>query len=96
MLSKLILSVDRRHSLEVATKVVELALSNRDLVVGLDICGDPEKGDTREFVELFKRAKLEGLKVTVHLGEVRPERVLVFCVFLNSCRVTEPQLVLCE
>lgn len=70
MLSKLILSVDRRHSLEVATKVVELALSNRDLVVGLDICGDPEKGDTREFVELFKRAKLEGLKVTVHLGEL--------------------------
>jgi adenosine deaminase len=42
MHTRLILSVDRRNSLEQAMEVVHLALKLRDRgVVGLDLCGDP-------------------------------------------------------
>ncbi|KAI5476610.1 hypothetical protein MNV49_007447 [Pseudohyphozyma bogoriensis] len=70
MMVKLLLSVDRRHSVETADQVVDLAIGNRDLVVGIDVCGDPTKGDARELVGTFRRAKEAGLKVTVHLGEI--------------------------
>lgn len=70
MKAKLLLSVDRRHSVEMAEKVVDLALRNRDLVVGVDVCGDPTKGDARGFMDAFARAREGGLGVTVHLGEV--------------------------
>jgi len=42
METNLILSVDRRDSLETATETVDLALRYRDKgVVGVDLCGDP-------------------------------------------------------
>ena len=77
MMAKLLLSVDRRHDVEVAAKVVRLALENRDLVVGIDVCGDPTKGDVGEFVPAFRRARGGGLKVTVHLGEVSHRHQLI-------------------
>ena len=70
MLAKLLLSVDRRHSAEMAERVVELALGNRDLVVGIDLCGDPTRGDAALFVPAFAKASEAGLRITVHLGEV--------------------------
>lgn len=70
MKSKLILSIDRRHTTETAEAVVELAIRHRGVVVGVDLCGDPTKGDARAFRGTFARAKAHGLKVTVHLGEV--------------------------
>ncbi|ORY57105.1 hypothetical protein BCR35DRAFT_309692 [Leucosporidium creatinivorum] len=70
MLAKLILSIDRRHTKEVAEEVVDLAVEHRGWVVGVDLCGDPTEGDSREFVGAFGRAKREGLGVTVHLGEL--------------------------
>lgn len=69
MLAKLLLAVDRRHSVEVAEEVVRIAMA-REEVVGIDVCGDPTKGDAKVLVPAFARAKKAGLKVTVHLGEV--------------------------
>jgi adenosine deaminase len=70
MLAKLILAVDRTHSVEVAEKVVDLAIRHQGLVVGVDLCGDPTKGDSKLLQRPFERARSAGLKITVHLGEV--------------------------
>lgn len=70
MTTKLILSVDRRNSEQEAIDVVNLALKYRsEGVVGIDLCGDPAKGDVSIFRGAFKRAKDEGLKITLHFAE---------------------------
>ncbi|KAL1628087.1 hypothetical protein SLS56_006017 [Neofusicoccum ribis] len=70
MRSSLILSVDRRNTLIEAEEVVSLALSLQSKgVVGVDLCGDPAKGDVRVFSGVFARAKAAGMKVTVHFAE---------------------------
>lgn len=70
MRTSLILSVDRRNTLIEAEQVVSLALSLRHRgVVGIDLCGDPAKGDVRIFSGAFARAKAVGMKVTVHFAE---------------------------
>lgn len=68
----LILSIDRRGTVADAEDTVDLALQFKDQgVVGVDLCGDPTRGDVRDFRPAFVRAKREGLKITVHFGEVR-------------------------
>jgi adenosine deaminase len=64
----LILSVDRRNTPAEAEEVVDLALEH-DSVVGVDLCGDPAKGDVRTFTHVFARAKAAGLKITLHFAE---------------------------
>lgn len=76
MLAKLILSIDRRHDVKVAESIVDLALKNKDLVVGIDLCGDPTKGDSSRLKTAFRKAKEGGLKITVHLGEVNRTSLL--------------------
>ena len=70
MPTRLILSVDRRNTIEEALEVVDLALElhNRD-VVGVDLCGDPSKGDVLNFAPAFVKAKEAGLKITLHFAE---------------------------
>lgn len=62
--TRLILSIDRRNSVEEAQEVVELAISFRDRgVVGIDLCGDPTKGYViLEFLMLASRS-LENLNL---------------------------------
>ncbi|KAH7049376.1 hypothetical protein B0J12DRAFT_665030 [Macrophomina phaseolina] len=70
MRTSLILSVDRRNTLVEAEQVVDLALSLQSKgVVGIDLCGDPVKGDVRIFSGAFSRAKAAGMKITVHFAE---------------------------
>jgi adenosine deaminase len=67
----LILSIDRRNSAAEAEDVVDLALKYQSAgVVGIDLCGDPSKGDVRIFTPTFVRAKAAGLKITLHFAEV--------------------------
>ena len=71
MTTSLILSIDRRNSPGEAMQVVELAMRYRSRgVVGVDLCGDPSKGDVSTFREAFHRAKLHGLKITLHFAEI--------------------------
>ncbi|TRX87999.1 hypothetical protein FHL15_011101 [Xylaria flabelliformis] len=68
---RLILSIaDRRNTLVEANEVVALALRFRDSgVVGLDLCGDPTKGDVSLFTPAFEAAREAGIKITVHFAE---------------------------
>jgi adenosine deaminase len=66
----LILSVDRRNTIAQAEEVVDLCIKYKSAgVVGIDLCGDPAKGDVRIFANAFARAKAAGLKMTLHFAE---------------------------
>ncbi|KAI0142841.1 hypothetical protein GGR57DRAFT_376217 [Xylariaceae sp. FL1272] len=67
---KLILSIDRRNNAEEAHEVLALAqqFKNRG-VVGVDLCGDPTKGDVSTFRSAFQAAKRAGMGITVHFAE---------------------------
>ncbi|KAF2154285.1 Metallo-dependent hydrolase, partial [Myriangium duriaei CBS 260.36] len=68
--TKLILTVDRRSSATDAEAVVDLAIKYREQgVVGVDLAGDPERGDVTIFAPAFARAKKASLGLTVHFGE---------------------------
>ncbi|KAL7772896.1 hypothetical protein CFE70_002859 [Pyrenophora teres f. teres 0-1] len=69
----LILSIDRRNSIAEADEVVDLAVRFKSAgVVGVDLCGDPARGDIRIFQDSFVRAKAEGLNITLHFAESEP------------------------
>ena len=71
MPTHLTLSIDRRNSPEEAMEVIDLAIQHRSRgVVGVDLCGDPSKGDVSIFKEAFRKAKLHGLKITLHFAEI--------------------------
>lgn len=66
----LILSIDRRNTAEQAMEVIDLAIRYRTRgIVGVDLCGDPSKGDVSTFREAFVKAKQHGLKITLHFAE---------------------------
>ncbi|KAJ3174917.1 hypothetical protein HDU87_006583 [Geranomyces variabilis] len=68
--TRLILTIDRRHSPEVAMQIVDLAIRFRDQgVVGVDLAGDPYAADF-DCKHALLKAKAAGLKVTIHLGEI--------------------------
>jgi adenosine deaminase len=67
----LILSVDRRNTVVEAEEVVDLAIKYQSSgVVGIDLCGDPAKGDVRIYANAFARAKAAGLRMTLHFAEI--------------------------
>jgi hypothetical protein len=66
----LLLSIDRRNTVVEAEDVVDVAIKYQSAgVVGVDLCGDPAKGDIRIFAGSFARAKAAGLKITLHFAE---------------------------
>lgn len=78
MRTRLILSVDRRHTPAQADETVRLAAQFRDQgVVGVDLCGDPAARchgvDGQDNISIFRgafaEAKRLGLGLTIHFGE---------------------------
>lgn len=73
---RLLLSVDRSKSKEEAMEVARLALELqaedewKPYVLGMDFSGNPTKGSFEDFRPAFELARRNGLKVTVHCGEV--------------------------
>jgi adenosine deaminase len=68
--TKLILQIDRRGSLDMASRITDIAIAHRDAgVVGLDLAGYEVGYPARRFADVFQRAKREGLGITVHAGE---------------------------
>ncbi|KAF8581065.1 Metallo-dependent hydrolase, partial [Ramaria rubella] len=68
----LIVSIDRRMSLQDVQECVDVAISLRNRgrrVSGIDLCGDPMAGNMSTFLPEFTRAKLAGLKITLHIAE---------------------------
>ncbi|MCJ1248366.1 hypothetical protein MMC30_005583 [Trapelia coarctata] len=71
MPTRLILSVDRSNTAAEAMEVVDLAIKYKSRgVVGVDLCGNPLKGDVSVYREAFTKAKQHGLKLTLHFAEV--------------------------
>ncbi|KAL1877399.1 hypothetical protein Daus18300_002383 [Diaporthe australafricana] len=69
--TRLILSVDRRNTPAEAAEVVSLARRFMgDGVVGVDLCGDPQRGGIEALQPAFEAARATpGLGVTLHFGE---------------------------
>ncbi|KAJ7841498.1 Metallo-dependent hydrolase [Mycena olivaceomarginata] len=68
----LIVSLDRRMSVDVVRECVEIAIelkSEGRRVVGVDLCGDPQAGDMGIFADYFFQAKQAGLGITLHIAE---------------------------
>ncbi|CAF9931296.1 MAG: hypothetical protein ALECFALPRED_004972 [Alectoria fallacina] len=87
MTTYLILSIDRRNIPEEAMEVVDLAIQYQSRgIVGVDLCGDPSKGDISTFKEAFHKAKLYGLKITLHFAEVPASSSLLELKTLLSFR----------
>ncbi|GKZ34069.1 hypothetical protein AbraIFM66950_004207 [Aspergillus brasiliensis] len=68
----LILALDRgHHTTAEALEIVDLALAHRARgIVGIDVCGNPTKGDVSVLRQAFAKAKANGLGVTVHFAEM--------------------------
>ncbi|KAK2744929.1 hypothetical protein FQN57_004058 [Myotisia sp. PD_48] len=68
----LILSVDRTKSSSDAEAAVELAIEFKHRgVVGVELGGNPSRGDVSIFRNAFTKAKQNGLGVTLHFAEIK-------------------------
>jgi adenosine deaminase len=68
--TRLILSVDRRNTIEQANEVIELAKAYQFRgVVAVDLCGDPAKIPIGHLAAAFREARKAGLKITLHFAE---------------------------
>ncbi|XP_030376277.1 adenosine deaminase-like protein [Scaptodrosophila lebanonensis] len=71
---KLLLSINRAEPVAVADETVTLALeffkSEPDIVVGMDLSGNPNKGEFKAFTSALHRAGEGGLRLTLHCAEV--------------------------
>lgn len=68
-----IASLDRRMSKEDMEEIVDIAIKLKEEglgLVGVDLCGDPMKGDVEEWRDVFEKARMSGLGVTLHIAEV--------------------------
>ncbi|XP_072258396.1 N6-Methyl-AMP deaminase isoform X1 [Pyxicephalus adspersus] len=75
---RFLLAIDRRGGPTVAKETVKLAEeyfhSTNDLVLGLDLSGDPTVGHGKDFMEALTEAKNSGLKLALHLSEVPTQK----------------------
>ncbi|MBN1200876.1 MAG: adenosine deaminase [Anaerolineae bacterium] len=67
---KLIVSVNRHESVQIAEQVLNAALTRSDnQIVAMDLAGLEVGHSAQPFCKLFKRAREAGLHLTVHAGE---------------------------
>lgn len=70
VITRLIASVNRHESLELAEKVIQLAIDRKDAgVIGLDLAGSEANFPAAPFIGLFKEACESGMQTTIHAGE---------------------------
>jgi len=68
--TRLIVSLNRHESINVAAQVSYLALERKkEGIVGLDLAGDEYGYSADPFIELFDHARQNGLHLTIHAGE---------------------------
>ena len=83
----LLVSIDRRKSIEEANENVNLAIELRnkypDVIVGVDLSGDARVNNLKEYYPSLIKAKENGLKVALHFAEENNPSEIEFV--LNSC-----------
>lgn len=68
--TRLIASVNRHESPELAEEVIKLAIDRkRKGIVGIDLAGSEAEFSGEPFMGIFREAKEEGMKITIHAGE---------------------------
>ncbi|XP_043279133.1 adenosine deaminase-like protein [Venturia canescens] len=96
---KLLISLDRKDPYEVARENAELAISLHtkypNYIVGIDLSGDPTKGDA--YLHLLEQCRQVGLKISAHCGEVPNEMEIVDILNfrpdrLGHCTAVHPHL----
>lgn len=77
ILVKLIISINRRESVESAAENVSIALKYHklypDVICGVDLSGDPTCKSFEDFKDQLTVARDAGLKLALHCGEVQNE-----------------------
>ncbi|KAJ0179189.1 hypothetical protein K1T71_004901 [Dendrolimus kikuchii] len=81
ILSRLIISINRGSPLKEAEEITDIAIEYKkkypEVVVGMEISGNPMLGRFQDFIPLLAKARQAGLKITLHCGEVcNPQEVL--------------------
>jgi adenosine deaminase len=67
---RLIVSINRHESLDLAREALKIALERKDQgIVGIDLAGNEAEYPADPFRELFAEAQRAGLHVTIHAGE---------------------------
>jgi adenosine deaminase len=70
VITRLIASVNRHESLELAEEVIRLAVDRKYAgIVGVDLAGSEANFPAAPFVGVFKEAQQAGMQVTIHAGE---------------------------
>ncbi|XP_013190095.2 adenosine deaminase-like protein [Amyelois transitella] len=74
IISRLIISINRnmlqKESDEIADLAIEYFQKHPELVVGVELSGNPTVGDFQSFVPALTRARDAGLKIALHCGEI--------------------------
>jgi len=87
--TRLIASVNRHESADLAMQVTDLAIERIDGgIVGLDLAGNEAEFAGSAFLGAFKKAQRAGLHITIHAGEWGPsENVSEAILYLNAERI---------
>jgi adenosine deaminase len=71
--TRLLVSLNRHESLELGEQIVKEAVDRRDFgIVGLDLAGDEAHFPAAPFEPIFREARQDGLRTTIHAGEWGP------------------------
>lgn len=86
MITKLIVSINRNSTNSEIEEITNLAITYHencpDIVVGIELSGNPTIGTFQNFMPALNRAREAGLKVSLHCGEVcNPQEVLEMLKF---------------
>jgi adenosine deaminase len=70
VMTRLIVSVNRHESPEIAADAIKMAIDKKDQgIVGIDLAGDETRFPASPFAGIFQEAREAGLHITVHAGE---------------------------
>jgi adenosine deaminase len=86
---RLIVSVNRHESADLASEIVKLAIDRRHLgIVGIDLAGNEAEFSGMAFLGVFKEARQAGMKITIHAGEWGgAENVMNAILYLGADRI---------
>ncbi|CAB3229187.1 unnamed protein product [Arctia plantaginis] len=81
MIARLIVSINRSTPDKEVEEITDLAINcyknYPDVVVGIEVSGDPTIGCFQSYIPALQKARAAGLKVSLHCGEVcNPQEVL--------------------
>src|SRR5258706_621368 len=93
---RLIASVNRHESVELAEQVIWIAGEHSDKgIVGVDLAGNEAQFPAKPFMSLFKEAHQAGLRTTIHAGEWSgPENVREAIEDFHANRICHGECIL--